>query len=157
MSTVKTIVDVLGPFARWPTVYWFALEMVRKLDSNKPKKGGREGWENDDPLALLGRLREEVEELSAARNDIGEAADVANMAMMVADSIGLLRSDAPSALGSCVSTSKIVCGTCGTAEASCFGSYEGHERPNFSCDTCCGHGNEDGWCEPLPTTQWGEP
>lgn len=30
--------------------------------------------------------------------------------------------------------------------ATCFGSYEGRRDPAFSCSTCCGHGNEDGWC-----------
>lgn len=29
----------------------------------------------------------------------------------------------------------------------CFGEYEGNEA--YSCDTCCGHGNEDGWCVPI--------
>lgn len=30
--------------------------------------------------------------------------------------------------------------------ATCFGSYEGQE-PSFGCDTCCGHGCEDGHCD----------
>ncbi len=33
--------------------------------------------------------------------------------------------------------------------ATCWGSYEGHGKPEFACDDCCGHGNEDGWCVPA--------
>jgi hypothetical protein len=41
------------------------------------------------------------------------------------------------------------CYVCG-APATCFGRYEGdHEPVQFGCDTHCGHGNEDGWCEPV--------
>jgi hypothetical protein len=32
--------------------------------------------------------------------------------------------------------------------ATCYGSYE-DESPVYACDTCCGHGNEDGWCGPF--------
>lgn len=32
--------------------------------------------------------------------------------------------------------------------ATCYGSHEGHE-PHYSCDNCCGHGCEDGWCTLL--------
>jgi hypothetical protein len=41
----------------------------------------------------------------------------------------------------------IGCHVCG-AQATCFGSYEdmGWEP---ACDSCCGHGNEDGRCFPL--------
>lgn len=34
---------------------------------------------------------------------------------------------------------------CGNVPA-CVGRYEGHGPIGFGCDTCCGHGNEDGWC-----------
>jgi len=33
-------------------------------------------------------------------------------------------------------------------EATCFGAYEGMED-GFSCDECCGHGCEDGFCNKL--------
>lgn len=34
--------------------------------------------------------------------------------------------------------------------ATCFGSYEGSpENYGYACDTCCGHGCEDGHCEQL--------
>ncbi len=33
--------------------------------------------------------------------------------------------------------------------ATCFGSYECDTNHGFACDDCCGHGNEDGQCEPL--------
>jgi hypothetical protein len=29
--------------------------------------------------------------------------------------------------------------------AACYGAYEGMP-PDFACNECCGHGNEDGWC-----------
>lgn len=38
------------------------------------------------------------------------------------------------------------CHTCGK-QATCVGAYEGREPAEFGCDDCCGHGNEDGWCE----------
>ena len=33
------------------------------------------------------------------------------------------------------------------APATCHGTYEGHT--GYACDECCGHGCEDGWCEPT--------
>lgn len=33
--------------------------------------------------------------------------------------------------------------------AACYGRYEAMEESAFACDTCCGHGCEDGCCEPL--------
>jgi hypothetical protein len=44
--------------------------------------------------------------------------------------------------------SAIPCETCGMP-ATCWGSYEGAERPSAACDECCSHGNEDGRCSPL--------
>jgi hypothetical protein len=41
-----------------------------------------------------------------------------------------------------------ICHHCGKP-ATCFGSYEDNLHPAFACDECCGHGNEDGWCEPV--------
>ncbi len=38
-----------------------------------------------------------------------------------------------------------ICDFCG-ATATCLGAYESDENLGFACDTCCGHGNEDGWC-----------
>lgn len=48
-------------------------------------------------------------------------------------------------------TPPILCesGDCGRA-ATCFGVYECETDPlRFACDTCCGHGCEDGWCKPI--------
>lgn len=43
------------------------------------------------------------------------------------------------------------CYVCG-APATCYGHYEEGETPvDWACDTCCGHGNEDGWCLPAPS------
>lgn len=38
------------------------------------------------------------------------------------------------------------CAHCG-APSTCVGSYEDHEPVEGACDTCCGHGCEDGWCK----------
>lgn len=83
-------------FTRWPTVLRFAERMMRKLDQHKAAKGGREGWIRDRSKRLLERAREELkeleEELSKAKMSsiVDEAADVANMVMMVADASGAL-------------------------------------------------------------------
>lgn len=81
----------------WPFVLGFAVWMEQKLSENR-HKGGRESWLRDDPLALLARLREEAHELeaeivglsmgfSSELSILREAADVANFAMMIADSV----------------------------------------------------------------------
>jgi NTP pyrophosphatase (non-canonical NTP hydrolase) len=101
----------------WPTVTAFAALMRQKLDENRAKKGGREGWINDTPQALLARLREETAELEDARQWKGddgplvgsyaralayECADVANFAMMIADVVGglLVEPNTPKAFAS---------------------------------------------------------
>ena len=43
-----------------------------------------------------------------------------------------------------------LCSNCTVNPATCFGRYDNMEHPDYSCDDCCGHGNEDGYCEPLP-------
>lgn len=40
------------------------------------------------------------------------------------------------------------CRECGKP-ATCYGEYEMCGEA-YACDDCCGHGNEDGWCKPLP-------
>jgi hypothetical protein len=40
------------------------------------------------------------------------------------------------------------CAVCGKP-ASCMGAYESDDCWDYSCDECCGHGNEDGSCFPL--------
>lgn len=43
-----------------------------------------------------------------------------------------------------------VCGDCG-APATCLGEYEGRGHGDtYACDSCCGHGQEDGACRPIP-------
>jgi hypothetical protein len=44
------------------------------------------------------------------------------------------------------------CAICGKP-ATCRGAYEGEQEPQLACDSCCGHGNEDGRCEPLREMQ----
>ena len=99
-----------------PWVNAFADLMEKKLAQNR-HKGDRDGWALDAPLALLKRLKEEVRELEdvlkrqrANQDDgldhgptgaaerravVGEAADVANFAMMIADVAGGLKAKAP--------------------------------------------------------------
>jgi NTP pyrophosphatase (non-canonical NTP hydrolase) len=74
-----------------PVVVEFTRAMLRKLWENR-HKGNRTGWMAASPDELFERLVEEVNELKQAMEDcdsrseiINEAADVANMAMMVAD------------------------------------------------------------------------
>lgn len=45
-------------------------------------------------------------------------------------------------------TAAKICEHCG-APAACYGVYEGIGPVGFACNACCGHGNEDGWCEQL--------
>lgn len=41
------------------------------------------------------------------------------------------------------------CQMCGKP-AACLGVYENPDNdPAYACDECCGHGNEDGWCNPV--------
>lgn len=80
---------------KWPTVLAFAISMTKRLDYHENKKGGREGWQHEDPARLLNHLKEEVNELAfefSKKNGepdnqqiYTEAADVGNMAMMVVD------------------------------------------------------------------------
>lgn len=39
------------------------------------------------------------------------------------------------------------CHSCGKS-ATCLGSYEGSPVA-YGCDACCGHGNEDGFCQSV--------
>ena len=78
----------------WPLVLAFAHEMERKLAQNR-HKGDRSGWLHVSPESLIERIGDEFGELCEAvdRRDpsqhvYDEAADVANFAMMVADSYG---------------------------------------------------------------------
>lgn len=44
----------------------------------------------------------------------------------------------------------LVCHICGKP-AACIGKYDNMTKPEPSCDECCGHGNEDGWCKRIET------
>lgn len=75
-----------------PHVLKFAEAMEGKLAKNR-HKGDREGWLKNDPWELFNRLRVEVKELDLALTHcqspdevLKECADIANFAMMVADS-----------------------------------------------------------------------
>lgn len=86
-----------------PEVIAFAKAMQLKLDKNAKKKGwpeqdenGDRGWKSCPPMFLEAKLREEVNELLEAllSGDVDairyEAADVGNIAMMLADNAGAL-------------------------------------------------------------------
>lgn len=86
-----------------PEVIAFAEAMQFKLDKNAKKKGwpeqdtnGDRGWKSCPPMFLEGKLQEEVGELLEALvgGDVEairrEAADVGNIAMMLADNAGAL-------------------------------------------------------------------
>ncbi len=83
-----------------PEIIAFAFLMEKELRNNDHKSG----WKGDSPLKLAKRVREEADELEEVafdastlgaenfREKVGEeAADVANMAMMVADVCGCLK------------------------------------------------------------------
>ena len=78
-----------------PCVAWFAQHMERKLRKHDRERGPR-GWQEDGASHLYDRLQDEASELEGAIRRtgeggkdadriIGEAADVANFAMMIAD------------------------------------------------------------------------
>ncbi len=68
-----------------PEVQWFSNEMERKLLENDHKSH----WSGFTNRQLLNRLKQETAELEHAigcgKDVVGEAADVANFAMMIAD------------------------------------------------------------------------
>ena len=42
------------------------------------------------------------------------------------------------------------CSHCGEREATCIGRYDNMTKREPACDECCGHGCEDGRCDPIP-------
>lgn len=52
-------------------------------------------------------------------------------------------------------TDKATTCACGKP-AACFGSYEGSEKWSLACSECCGHGNEDGKCLLLGSSDFWE-
>jgi len=87
---------------KWKEVDWFATQMTRKLNENVDKGH----WDGTDLSYLVDRLREEVDEVEEAYDNLieyrsspmyandddsdwdsllDECADVANFAMMIAD------------------------------------------------------------------------
>lgn len=98
-----------------PEVLAFAQAMEAKLREHDGDRGAA-GWRRDSTSALLRRLREEVEELAlvgpftCVDEVLGEAADVGNFAMMIADVCGVLRAPAPSAP---MTTPQRYCNKCG--------------------------------------------
>lgn len=60
---------------------------------------------------------------------------------MTDDQLTKLRSLAEAAQGSCAHCERRI--------GSCIGRYGDEATTAVACDNCCGHGNEDGRCEPL--------
>lgn len=83
------------PIIPRPVVRAFAEAMERELRENE-HKGGRDAWRKCYAEDLLDRVKEETNELAGEvcrlkpdpQRALSEAADVANMAMMVADVLG---------------------------------------------------------------------
>jgi NTP pyrophosphatase (non-canonical NTP hydrolase) len=124
----------VAPAEGWrPEVVAFANLMERELRANDHKPG----WKNDDADVLARRVMEEATELldavaesSALRTHLTasekarvaeEAADVANMAMMVADVSGALAAAAPEPAGE----TEYICRKCGYV-----GPSQDHSRIN---------------------------
>ena len=42
-----------------------------------------------------------------------------------------------------------ICDHCKKQPATCIGAYEDDIAIRVACDECCGHGNEDGRCDPI--------
>jgi hypothetical protein len=107
---MKTIAITFPDSPTAPYVLAFARLMERKLDQNR-HKGNREGWIQDSPMALLRRLREELDELERSRtaDAPGEAADVGNFAMMVADACGGIAPESTVSVEALVEASHRVC------------------------------------------------
>lgn len=84
-DAIRALID--APSKPRESIMRFAQQMEEKLAANDHKGG----WENEDIGYLLTRLREELDELVNAvdfgtqKDVVGEAADIANFAMMIAD------------------------------------------------------------------------
>ena len=88
------LVDSQDPMKLRHEVAWFAEQMERQLRAHDAAKG-EHGWNHLSLLDLRGFLREETDELDAALHGspggclavVHEAADVANIVMMIADNV----------------------------------------------------------------------
>jgi hypothetical protein len=93
-AAIRAMIETLEKFETpesryWPLVMPWVNAMIRKLEANNYKG---DGWCEDSPESLLCRVQEELHDLQRAvyagasdRLVRHEAADVANMAHMVAD------------------------------------------------------------------------
>jgi DNA-binding XRE family transcriptional regulator len=89
-----------------------------------------------------------VEAIEKGRSDwiVARASDLTESTYCACAVLDLLKSKDAQAERTTVPP---VCHDCGRL-ATCFGRYEAMESSKYSCDECCGHGNEDGHCEPVP-------
>lgn len=106
-------------------------------------------------------LRLEIAELTGARDSLMEERDQAHDEVKQLekqlgetsadfnDSCLKLRTERDAARSQLVTVVEAAhCNNCGEP-ATCVGRHDNQERDVFSCDTCCGHGCEDGHCTTL--------
>ncbi len=86
--------------------------------------------------------------LKSAERDVRSLADKLDAAEKRIAELEREHLSAMKAAVDCIAVRNPACGCCERA-ATCVGAYEG-SLIDFACDECCGHGNEDGWCRPLP-------
>lgn len=107
-----------------------AAKVVELMDANTRLKEELAHIQLSDGMATCKRVEDDRQRLRAENTRQGRAVERLTLAIDAA---------AP----------QLVCGC--NHRATCYGAYEGR-KVSFGCDKCCGHGNEDGWCEPFPTS-----
>lgn len=100
-------------------------------------------------LDELAQLRERVKELEAQLAESSEEHQHTIAAMMDAAQLAeKAEKEARLRWPKCANCHKTPAN-----DATCFGTYEDPAHPvEFACDECCGHSNEDGWCEQITDT-----
>lgn len=89
-----------------------------------------------------------VEALLAAVSDLRtDNARLDNVARGALDDLARVRAELD-AMRAALCSYAPRCAGCGDRLATCRGSYEGAPE-SYACDGCCGHGNEDGHCDPV--------
>lgn len=94
-----------------------------------------------------------TEALERARhNKVGEPLINAQEAQMICDAA--LAHDAERLEREIIEqrVATLKCSHCKVNPAACVGRYENAKRETLACSECCGHGNEDGYCQPLSET-----
>lgn len=104
-----------------------------------------------DLLATAARLREALHEAGCSTTSaLAALTDSEPVAKWLAEHDAKVREEARGSIPPTAPTEP-TCATCGKP-ATCIGRYEGMTEDDPACDDCCGHGNEDGRCEPITCT-----